>query len=152
MAVLVACLAPADGFLLAALRTSRAGRATPAVRLMADKYDAGFTAWGTPFDKFGSAPHTIGKYDRIDMARAFDLPTWRDIEECLVDAEGLDEIAMCKDDSPPVASAQTHSVLDDAVASLSTFFNRMVNGDLKVDVEECLVDAENALEQQACRA
>lgn len=97
--------------------------------------------------------HACAQYDRYDMARAFDLPSWRDIEECLVDAEGPDEIAMCKDDSPPVAPRQVYSALaDDTIASLSSFFRRIVHGDLKVDPEECLVQAENALEQQACQA
>ena len=112
--------------------------------VMADKYDIG-ASWGNSFMK-----STTGKYDRVQQAKMLDLPAWYDVEECIVDAENAEEIAMCKDFTEPTPRAPTApDPMGEFMAGFSRLFNKP---NVQINVEECIVDAENAAEIAACRA
>ena len=61
-------------------------------------------------------------------------------EECIVDAENDAERNSCHD-GPPVAHGFTQE--ENPFEAVGAFFARFTHKPVKVDVEECIVDAEN---------
>ena len=53
------------------------------------QYNAGASSfWSAAGDKFSAnVGSNVGKYDDLELAHSYDLPAWRDYEECVVDAE-----------------------------------------------------------------
>ena len=82
-----------------------------------------------------------------DVKATFDMNAFREYEECIVDAENAAEIAACSD----MSATPKPAAGNDFMATMGDFFKQFTKTPLDIDVEECVVDAENAAEAAACR-
>ena len=71
-------------------------------------------------------------------------------EECVVDAENAAELAACMD-GPVTQSGVAATAEPNPLEAIGAFFSRFMKRDLDVDVEQCIVDAENLDEINACK-
>lgn len=83
-----------------------------------------------------------------DVKATFDMNAFREYEECIVDAENYAEISDCYEvRAEPKAPEE-----EDFFTSLSNFFGNLMPKAVNIDVEECIIQSENAAEAAACRA
>ena len=128
-----------------------------------DKFDAGVSAWGAAFDKFGSDSYNLGTYDRLSMARAYGLGLWDDYSGCVLDAEGYAELGECQRSALTVRKrANPVAALVDAfwarVRQRQKFWETRAFSSARADaedvleVQECLINANGPAERAACMA
>ena len=103
-----------------------------------------FSLATSPRKPFRAAASSIG----MDVAAQYDVQAFREYEECVVDAESVAELTACSDmsDASNVASSP------DIFASMSEFMQRLMpKAPLDYDVDECIIQSENAAEATSCR-
>merc|ERR1719174_3424611 len=105
--------------------------------VMADKYDSDFS-------------YNLGKYDRLAMGRAYDLPAWQDFEGTL-----------CQEVHAPTPSTKggLDAMLTDVISSFKSAASMLLSSDMASSLggaddgneyEECLLDADNQMQRSAC--